>query len=706
MNIKNETITMKLKENPIFRLLIRIRKGKVDAPEALRSVIRQKTDTQKQKYFLLDIPQRAQSIILNGINFSVINHHMTVYSAYKDNAFGMTSYHYTASLSEKYKLHVYYNLHGVYQHALLQDSSGANIALDKTSESTLITFANNELAQTSGSIYQLFEKLQNELSQKCSSLHNEIIRLSKQVYVDGWVTSTTTQAYHDYTKKIQQMIKLISDFNQISLQPDFSVVNNLKRTLEVIKNPPQKPKKIKVKKETVKPAKKQPSQTTSLRKKQANQNKAKQEEKRTKLLSEMLQKITDLEANKLDVPSIVELYKIYHDCFLLCSEKEPMLMLDMVIKRQQLKARAQIILAIVASSGELDHVKTLATIVSHINQKAISQAALSGHVDILKFLLRKHQGPKFFLSQVAQNLSIPLLADTRLPNNSLRALLKYGSDIEVMFPNGYTLLHQAADCGDIERAKICLEFGMDVNERQNKTSVTHILGSKDKNLDLNKVSRRMQKMSQELEGSHVEEKTPLYISARLQNMEMCQLLIAHGANPYLRNNRNFSAFSYISIMDERHPEMPAHVELCSYFVRALGCNVNCFHGELGTEQTALHFAVQYNRPDYVKMLLELGADPNIQRPHKILEQQITAFQSACNRGHLELVKLMIENSQFRLTENNIFKAIEYSRQYTNSVIFMLAEAHYIKLEEKGAGDQTQLCITYLAPEVANKSLST
>lgn len=55
-------------------------------------------------------------------------------------------------------------------------------------------------------------------------------------------------------------------------------------------------------------------------------------------------------------------------------------------------------------------------------------------------------------------------------------------------------------------------------------------------------------------------------------------------------------------------------------------------------QTALMLAVSHGRLDMVKMLLEAGADVNIQD-----EDGSTALMCACEHGHTDIVKILLSH---------------------------------------------------------------
>lgn len=85
------------------------------------------------------------------------------------------------------------------------------------------------------------------------------------------------------------------------------------------------------------------------------------------------------------------------------------------------------------------------------------------------------------------------------------------------------------------------------------------------------------------------------------------------------------------------------------------------HGRCnGTGQTPLLFAVEYNRVDIVKYLLDVGA--NI---HCANEQGYTALHLATKFNYLELVRLLLESGArtgMRTKDGNIARYLAYSKQ--------------------------------------------
>ena len=76
------------------------------------------------------------------------------------------------------------------------------------------------------------------------------------------------------------------------------------------------------------------------------------------------------------------------------------------------------------------------------------------------------------------------------------------------------------------------------------------------------------------------------------------------------------------------------------FFYSVSLNLIFFFIYIQAGQTALMLAVSHGRNEMVKMLIECGANVNIQD-----DDGSTALMCACEHGHIEIVKLLLSHPE-------------------------------------------------------------
>jgi ankyrin repeat protein len=159
------------------------------------------------------------------------------------------------------------------------------------------------------------------------------------------------------------------------------------------------------------------------------------------------------------------------------------------------------------------------------------------------------------------------VADAAMDGNRelLRSLIKQAADVNSSQGDGMTALHWAALHGDGESVQVLISAGA------NLKAVTRL-------------------------GSY----SPLYMAAKTGSAPVIDILLKAGADAKSRSNTGITALHMAAISGDAES------------VRLLGergADVNARETERG--QTPLAYAASFDRPDAIKMLLKLGADPNL-----------------------------------------------------------------------------------------------
>ena len=159
------------------------------------------------------------------------------------------------------------------------------------------------------------------------------------------------------------------------------------------------------------------------------------------------------------------------------------------------------------------------------------------------------------------------VADAAMDGNKelLRSLIKQAADVNSSQGDGMTALHWAALHGDAENVQLLINAGA------NLRAVTRL-------------------------GSY----SPLYMAAKTGSAPAIDMLLKAGADAKAKSNTGITALHMAAISGDAES------------VRLLGergADVNARETERG--QTPLAYAASFDRPDAIKMLLRLGADPNL-----------------------------------------------------------------------------------------------
>lgn len=621
----------------------------------------QKTKTSEEKgakqFYLIPLSISQPSIDIDGELYLIRENHISVYQHYEDDdekMFGMTAFHYTATLHRqgcKATLHTFYDMYGVYK--------GYHVALIRKGEKISIT-VNNELpikVLSGMQILPVINEIGSEFNSYVSQQENEIDSLSKQVCDQSRLIFKPEQepllegkSFDLYIRLVESYAQKVEALNRFIFSPNFALPKLLRDTLgnlmskkkakeqdatpktTVVRNAGEKSKATVSKKQPIENVKfesvvqiethaiseDQPvveqkiSTEEELEVSHVKNRKKKHNNKSNKSfqpLSDFVRlSLTELETlrakEKANDPAIiVRRCELLQECITLSDSRQMMLMVELSAERQQVVSHARGLIDIFSGLDKIEEIKQLMTVVKEASAKSIIMSALFGKIDNLKFLLQ------YFKRSIDLNHNnIPLLCCEKLPFDTLEILLRSGANPNVVSFVGMTPIMIAAGEGNAKKIEILVRYGANINYQLRKPSF--LLVQTKPHPEASKYIDALKSLSQTPDGLT----TPLFFAVSSEKIEAVKQLVHLGSNLELLDHLGFSAYSIAaSVSNSRRPLTENRKHILRYFYTECGCDINKLFGLPNKKQTVLHFAVQFREADYVNYLLELGADPNIIR---------------------------------------------------------------------------------------------
>lgn len=211
--------------------------------------------------------------------------------------------------------------------------------------------------------------------------------------------------------------------------------------------------------------------------------------------------------------------------------------------------------------------------------------------------------PTWFSSELVHFLT------TKIENGDVDAVQEFDGNVNGRLSCGNTLLHLAAERGNLEMCDMLIGKGADVNVlnicgesvlyfavRNNRFEICQLLFGQQTKSHKCKTANRLSNLADPNLRDNCGE-TPLHRAAWIGSFKLCKLLLTHGAK--------------VDILD-KYGQTPLHRAFFSVPVIKLllkhGTNINA-QDEDG--QTLLHNVVSRGLFKQVKLLVDMGADVNI-----------------------------------------------------------------------------------------------
>lgn len=680
--------------NPIYNLLKRVACSDDEAMAALRALLEHKKDAQDVRYFFIPLNvSNKVPLILQGKRYQISEHHISVYECCDERTFGLTAFHYTATLAANTgdaKLHIYFDRHNRFCDCLLQQD-GQTIALKFAAENALHQLSWAHMSPVMELIVAAYNAMEKEAEVKLHEHRQCIQKLSRRVFGGGEVYAEESEARDDYISTVNDYIEVQRVFNQVAMYPDTDVICLMEETLCYVQNPPPRPLKTRAKKPdraTLGPTKPhaQPQKTVPSPKKQLQQKQddAKLEENREQL-AQLKATLEKFRGNKRpEVSTLCHWHQTLDEAIKITPDSDVTFILDCAMEQQNVVARASKRLMLSAAMGQVDAVRQLITIASVISMETIVHAALRKQLPILELLFVHYKGPMIFFYN-----SLNVMLSDELPVLSAISLLQHGVNPCARNLKGGTLLHQTIERIDLsweQRSALVitlLECGADINARTQNVKVVSAMGSIQKRMNTVPMLTQgmekpqleaMNKVMEIIAGAvtnlskmgHGVRLTPLMVAADVANVQLVKLLMERGADHTLTSSTGYDVFGFATM--ERagpHVATPFNAELVQYLMSRCDVDISrCTYGfnDHKMKCTPLQHAVLILRPDYLEGLLRLGADPNVVLSSEVLSLPMPLPYSPILMAYTVFKNLESEHSA------TAFQFLQLFAKYTNPEI--------------------------------------
>lgn len=227
----------------------------------------------------------------------------------------------------------------------------------------------------------------------------------------------------------------------------------------------------------------------------------------------------------------------------------------------------------------------------------------------------------------------------------VRVLCENGCNVNARTSRGETALHMAVSCRQFnaEMINLLLTNGCnpDIQHNLGRQTALHMFIKKhvvstELNSEVLNVFESLVKASDVNKGDD-RLRTPLHYiaSSGKANLKLLQILLDHGANPNLQNDRKESAL---------HEALQNNSESVADILITRHTNL---YLETIYKETPLHIAARKNMIPIVKLLLEHDVPINAQDL-----KGNTALHLAASKGYNDVVQLLVEKEQIQLNISN------------------------------------------------------
>lgn len=649
---RNMKTTDRLKENPLYNLLIEIKDGGLDASSTLCELIHLKRDEQGSKYCMipLDVSEskQATNIVIMDSTYQLSQHHVSMYEHYSDKRFGMTSYHYTATLinkdKKKARLHIYFNRFGEYQDGLLSLADDSHKNLMREHAESIMQLQSAAVMPILTELHSIQSRVEKERMSTVEKCQAEVDTASQSFFQTSKVSINSTQGKR-YLRAIRAYIQSKINLNSVSLNPDYSTIRALKKTLVSLQKRKlsslkfKKPKKV-----WAKNIEQSDSQATMIKSKNSDKKVADQKPKVVSesdgqnAFEEKLKELQQFNLNARDVNEIENCFGLLNECIDLVSNEDYSQVIQLFLDRDELVKRAYEQVTLCAINDDIDGIDRMLAICGSVDMRAISLCAIQSKVRPMIHLINKHSFPSSFLCSSS-------LTRANMVNYSVdvvRALLDAGGMVETTLLTNLSLLQHFAKEGKLEIVQLLVEHGAEL-DRQVSSELGMIITTERMQ---QAVEKYMDRVKVDAEGH-----TALMFAVENRHVAVARYLCEKGARLDLCTKSGFNAL-YFALTPRKNRVVTE--EMVELFIGELNQDINSLLGPEGAQQTALHYAVADGDVDDVKILLKYGANPHVKRLVSGSPQNcISALQYAVGKGKISLLEPFLECTSEELVQKDL-----------------------------------------------------
>lgn len=250
----------------------------------------------------------------------------------------------------------------------------------------------------------------------------------------------------------------------------------------------------------------------------------------------------------------------------------------------------------------------------------LTNAVLSNNLEKVETILKDGANPN-----EKDRLGNTLLHNATLITNKemVEMLLKYKADPDLKNNSGDTVLHQVARMKNMDMAQLIVPISKTINEKNEMgyTALHYALNGEKTDLLKLLVAHKADPNIKDPKDN-----TSLHISINMRNSEAASILLDAGANPSLDNGK------------KEPPVISVIYNGMDDILKKLldkGADANQKH--IGTGCPPLHFAIMKNSLSAVNILLEKGANPNMETPTRT-----TFLIQAVEKGNVEMVEALVK----------------------------------------------------------------
>jgi ankyrin repeat protein len=269
------------------------------------------------------------------------------------------------------------------------------------------------------------------------------------------------------------------------------------------------------------------------------------------------------------------------------------------------------------------------------NGVPLHYAAFCGLNTVVELLAIEH--PQDMQSRGLIDHSTPLHLASQQGNVEVaRILVEYGSDVSAENKEGSTPLHLVSLSGSIELARLLVKHGADVSAKNKRMSTPLHMASRYGSVDL---ARFLVQYGADISAQEVDRWTALHWASYNGHLALARFLVEHGADVSAKDENGRTAV----ICSSKH----GHVDITRIlFEHGADISIKDKRG-----WSALHSASHYGHVRLVRFLVEHGVDVSALSAQD--ESGSTLLEIASTRGYVDIVHFLVEHGADVSAKNTI-----------------------------------------------------